>query len=65
MKHFSITLDLAPVPKGRPRMTRKGHTYTPARTRNWESAATLLIRAASRRYSMLHLTLKYGRTIAG
>ncbi len=46
MKHFSITLDLAPVPKGRPRMTRKGHTYTPARTRNWESAATLLIRAA-------------------
>ena len=27
-----------PVPKGRPRMTKSGKTYTPARTRIWEQA---------------------------
>ena len=27
-----------PVPKGRPRMTRTGHTYTPRRTRQYEKA---------------------------
>jgi len=26
-----------PVPKGRPRMTRSGHTYTPEKTRTYES----------------------------
>lgn len=26
-----------PVPKARPRVTRSGHTYTPARTRAWEA----------------------------
>jgi len=26
-----------PVPKGRPRMTRTGHTYTPEKTRTYES----------------------------
>ena len=26
-----------PVPKGRPRLTRGGHAYTPAHTHQWES----------------------------
>jgi len=26
-----------PIPKGRPRMTRSGHTYTPEKTRTYES----------------------------
>jgi Holliday junction resolvase RusA-like endonuclease len=46
MNYFSVTLDIAPIPKGRPRMTRRGHTYTPARTRQWETAASLIIRAS-------------------
>jgi len=30
-----------PVPKGRPRMTRSGHTYTPEKTRTYESKIAL------------------------
>lgn len=35
---MSVTLTVpgVPVPKGRPRMTREGHTYTPKRTREYE-----------------------------
>lgn len=32
----SIFVHYQPVPKGRPRFTRGGHTYTPARTKNAE-----------------------------
>jgi len=38
-----------PVAKGRPRSSVRGgrvHTYTPARTANWEQAARLEVRAA-------------------
>lgn len=31
-------LDFAPVGKGRPRLSRDGHAYTPERTRDYESA---------------------------
>ncbi len=32
-----VRLEGMPVAKGRPRMTRAGHVYTPARTRNYEN----------------------------
>ena len=32
----SFTVEGNPIPKGRPRVTRKGHAYTPRRTREWE-----------------------------
>lgn len=41
-----------PVAKGRPRMTRTGHTYTPARTKHYEN----LIRQCWREQSGEHLT---------
>ena len=34
---ITITIPGDPTPKGRPRMTRTGHTYTPARTRDYEA----------------------------
>lgn len=35
---LTITLPGPPVGKGRPRFTRTGHAYTPAKTRSYESA---------------------------
>jgi crossover junction endodeoxyribonuclease RusA len=31
-KPYSVTVDMKPVPKGRPRMTRRGRVFTPAKT---------------------------------
>lgn len=31
-----VGLEGDPIPKGRPRLGRGGHVYTPARTRDWE-----------------------------
>ena len=39
---FEVYLQLEPVAKGRPRMTRKGHVYTPEKTRTFEKNAKLL-----------------------
>lgn len=36
---FRVTIQGQPVPKGRPRMSRSGHTFTPERTRVWEAHA--------------------------
>jgi len=36
---------LSPIAKGRPRMTRTGHAYTPERTREYEEAVALSLRA--------------------
>lgn len=33
-----IIIPVKPVPKGRPRFTRSGHTYTPKATRQYEKA---------------------------
>lgn len=33
---IDITIPIRPVPKGRPRMTRAGHTYTPKATADFE-----------------------------
>lgn len=35
-----------PVPKGRPRVNRNGHAYTPARTLDWEAQVGWAARAA-------------------
>jgi Holliday junction resolvase RusA-like endonuclease len=45
MDEISIKIWMEPIPKGRPRMTRKGRTYTPARTRDFESEARRQARA--------------------
>lgn len=37
-----------PVPKGRPRVTRSGHTFTPARTKTWEQLVGWSARLAMR-----------------
>lgn len=42
-----MKLDLCPVPKGRPRMTKAGTTYTPKRTREFEQAISTLVKDAS------------------
>jgi len=42
---FSVRIEGAPVPKGRPRVTKAGHVYTPAPTRVYEIAIQLATRA--------------------
>lgn len=37
-KEIVITFDIKPVPKGRPRLSRFGTTYTPSGTRQFENA---------------------------
>lgn len=39
-----VKLDCAPVAKGRPRMTKTGHTYTPQKTRDAEDMVKILIK---------------------
>lgn len=41
----SLVFNLDPVAKGRPRHDRKGHVYTPEKTREFENAIALLARA--------------------
>lgn len=44
----TLTVPGAPVPKGRPRHTRAGHAYTPAKTRSYEAAIRSLAMIAMR-----------------
>lgn len=44
MMTFHCYIPGIPVAKGRPRFTRAGHTYTPARTERWESHAAVVLR---------------------
>lgn len=37
MERLTFVIEGDPVPKGRPRSTRSGHTYTPQRTRDEEA----------------------------
>ena len=39
---ITLTIPGEPVAKGRPRMTRAGHAYTPAKTRQYEAAVRAL-----------------------
>jgi Holliday junction resolvase RusA-like endonuclease len=45
-----MTVPGDPIPKGRPRFTRSGHAYTPARTRNAEKAIAVLALQAMRKH---------------
>ena len=45
-KMIGFTIEGAPVPKGRPRFTRTGHTFTPAKTRQYEALVTARAREA-------------------
>lgn len=42
---WTIHLELIPVGKGRPRMTKRGHVYTPEKTREFEESVKKLARA--------------------
>lgn len=61
----SFILFVDPVPKGRPRMTRSGHTYTPQKTKDAEKEIqrALLALAAKRDHwpyhGPLHLEITY------
>ena len=50
----------APVAKGRPRMTRSGHAYTPQKTRDYEAWVRLCWRHAGRPMSLQPLQVKLG-----
>lgn len=41
---YHATIAGQPVGKGRPRMTRKGHVYTPSKTAEWEALAVAVFR---------------------
>lgn len=42
---FYETLHIAPLPKGRPRFTRQGHAFTPAKTRQYEKELQTILRS--------------------
>lgn len=46
-----LHIPIEPTPKGRPRMTRSGHVYTPSKTRDYETAVKLLVNAKINKYS--------------
>lgn len=54
METIAFTVPGPPVPKGRPRVTRAGHAFTPKRTRDYEA----LVNACAKRAAE-------GRTFAG
>jgi Holliday junction resolvase RusA-like endonuclease len=43
---IAFTIPGNPVPKGRPRFTRQGRTYTPAKTKTYEEQVAVLAKAA-------------------
>lgn len=45
MTAVTVVIDGIPIAKGRPRMTRRGITYTPKRTRQFEQIARLAAQA--------------------
>jgi len=42
---FQIYLPIKPIGKGRPRFTRKGHAYTPQKTRDAENIIAMMLRS--------------------
>lgn len=44
-RSYTITIPGEPVSKGRPRMTKRGHTYTPKRTVDYERMVQTLFHA--------------------
>lgn len=45
MKEITVTIPGKPIGKGRPRTTKTGITYTPAKTRQWERTASILAKS--------------------
>ena len=41
-----VTIPIRPVPKGRPRIGRGGHAFTPQKTRDYEAAVSKIMRQA-------------------
>jgi len=63
---LELTIPGKPVPKGRPRVTRSGTTYTPARTKRFERAVGLIARSKGPEFQAdgplrLEVTCVYGR----
>ncbi len=50
---ITIEIPVQPVAKGRPRMTRSGHAYTPAKTRAYEKLVKTLATEAMRGRELL------------
>ena len=44
MSEFSVTVYMTPVGKGRPRMTKRGHVFTPLKTRQAENEFARYVR---------------------
>ena len=40
---IEAVIPITPKPKGRPRMSKKGHAYTPAETRKWEAQCAAVL----------------------
>jgi len=40
---IDAVIPITPKPKGRPRMSKKGHAYTPAETRKWEAQCAAVL----------------------
>jgi Holliday junction resolvase RusA-like endonuclease len=45
LKTYEIFIPIEPVPKGRPRFTRFGHTYNPPKTRIYEQNVSLFLKS--------------------
>ena len=43
---LDVRINLEPIGKGRPRVTRQGRAYTPKATRDWEQAAAAVLACA-------------------
>ena len=52
--NITIDLPLTPVPKARPRLTRKGHVYTPRKTKVFEQAVSMHTKASLIQHGISH-----------
>ena len=62
---IKIEIEIEPVAKGRPRFTKRGHTYTPAKTKNYEKIikAELMARHPDQLEGACHLDMTFVRPI--
>lgn len=68
MKKLTIRIPITPVAKGRPRFTRFGGTYTPAKTKIYETTIAEYYTQASKGFAFekgtpLHVNLVFGMPI--
>lgn len=62
---IKIEIEIEPVSKGRPRFTRQGHVYTPAKTKNYEKIikAELMAHRPEILGGACHLDMTFVRSI--